>query len=49
VLEGESYVESPRSRVLSRIDLSELASFLDRPTTSAAIRDYRAALASRER
>jgi hypothetical protein len=29
---------------LPGIDLDELASFLDRPTASQAIRDYRAAL-----
>jgi Uma2 family endonuclease len=44
VLRGETYEESPRSEVLPGIDLVELAGFLDRPSTSQAIRAYRAAL-----
>jgi Uma2 family endonuclease len=44
-LRGERYVGSAASVALKGIDLVELASFLDRPTTSQAIRDYRAALA----
>lgn len=46
-LRDGGYVEVPRSEVLAGIDLSQLASFLDRPTASQAIRDYRAALAAR--
>jgi len=38
------YKEVPRSRVLPGIDLDQLVSFLDRPTTSQATREYRAAL-----
>jgi Uma2 family endonuclease len=41
---GERYQEVAASEVLPGIDLAELAGFLDRPTTSQAIRDYRAAL-----
>ncbi len=44
VLRGETYETVPGSEVLGGIDLVELASFLDRPTTSQAIRDYQAAL-----
>ncbi|MBI4616255.1 MAG: Uma2 family endonuclease [Planctomycetes bacterium] len=44
VLRGEQYAPARKSKVLPDIDLAELASFLDRPTTSRAIRDYRAAL-----
>jgi Uma2 family endonuclease len=47
VLRGEHYAEIPGSEVLSGIDLTELASFLDRPTASQAIREYRAALLAR--
>lgn len=43
-LRGQRYAASARSLVLQGIDLEELASFLDRPTTSRSIRDYRAAL-----
>jgi Uma2 family endonuclease len=43
-LRGESYEEIARSEVLPGIDLVQLTSFLDRPTVSQAIRDYRAAL-----
>jgi Uma2 family endonuclease len=41
VLRGESYEAASESEVLKGIDLRELAGFLDRPTTSAAIRAYR--------
>lgn len=41
--EGE-YEEVARSEVLPGIDLVQLVSFLDRPTTSAAMRGYRDAL-----
>lgn len=44
VLRGDAYAEVTASEVLPGIDLRQLASFLDRPTTSAAIREYRAAL-----
>jgi Uma2 family endonuclease len=47
VLRGEAYEEVPASAVLPGIDLGELASFLDRPTASRAIREYRARLQSR--
>jgi Uma2 family endonuclease len=47
VLAGEEYREVAASEALPGIDLEELASFLDRPTTSQAIRDYRAALESK--
>jgi len=43
-LRGERYAATARSVVLRGIDLEQLASFIDRPTTSRAIRDYRAAL-----
>jgi Uma2 family endonuclease len=46
-LRGERYVRARASVALRGIDLVELASFLDRPTTSGAIRDYRAALGQR--
>jgi Uma2 family endonuclease len=44
VLSGEQYLEGATSSVLPGIDLVELCSYLDRPTTSQAIREYRAAL-----
>ena len=47
VLRDETYEESPHSQVLSGIDLVELIGFLDRPTASRAIREYRAALQAR--
>jgi Uma2 family endonuclease len=46
LLRGGAYVESPRSEILEGIDLALLASFLDRASTSAAKREYRAALGS---
>ena len=49
VLRGETYEESPHSEVLPGIDLVELTGFLDRPTASRAIREYRAALQARMR
>lgn len=45
VLRGGAYVEVDRSQALPGIDLVQLASFLDHPSASAAIRAYRAALA----
>jgi len=42
--DDERYEEVAASEVLPGIDLVQLASFLDRPTTYDAIRDYRAAL-----
>jgi Uma2 family endonuclease len=47
VLRGEGYEEVARSEVLAGIDLAHLATFLDRPTASRAIREYRAALRQR--
>jgi Uma2 family endonuclease len=44
VLRGAHYEAVPTSEALPGIDLVELVSFLDRPTASQAIRDYRAAL-----
>ncbi|MEM9191641.1 MAG: Uma2 family endonuclease [Myxococcota bacterium] len=43
-LDGETYVDSAKSSVLPGIDLEELGSYLDQPTTSAAMRAYRDAL-----
>lgn len=48
VLREGGYVESPRSEVLADIDLELLASFLDRASTSAAKRDFAAALEQRQ-
>ena len=45
VLEEGRYLEATESRALPGIDVAELASFLDRPTASQAMREYRAALA----
>jgi Uma2 family endonuclease len=47
VLTGERYQPAEASTVLRGIDLDELARFVDRPTTSAAIREYRSALQAR--
>lgn len=44
VLNGEQYLEAATSSVLPGIDLVELCTYLDRPTTGQASRDYRAAL-----
>jgi Uma2 family endonuclease len=49
VLRARGYQEVKTSRLLPGIDLAELASFLDRPTTSQAMRAYRAALQKRKR
>lgn len=43
-LRGEAYEEVARSEVLPDLDVVQLAGFLDRRTTSQAIRDYRKAL-----
>lgn len=43
LLRGDAYEPAAASEALPEIDLEQLASFLDRPTTSQAIRDYRAA------
>jgi Uma2 family endonuclease len=43
-LVGDSYEESASSQVLPGIDLVQLASYLDRPSASQSIREYRAAL-----
>ena len=44
VRRGVSYEPVNASEALPHIDLNQLVSFLDRPTASQAIRDYRAAL-----
>jgi Uma2 family endonuclease len=46
-LRGEQYEQVTASEVLPGIDLAELASYLDRPTASQAIREYRSALVAR--
>ena len=48
-LEGETYEERTASVVLLGIDLNELLGFLDRPSASRAILDYRAAIQARLR
>jgi Uma2 family endonuclease len=45
-LGGEAYEAIATSEALAGIDLDQLASFLDRPTTSQSIREYRDALTS---
>jgi Uma2 family endonuclease len=47
VLRGEGYEEVAESEVLAGIDLADLATFLDRPTASRAMREYRARLRQR--
>ncbi|HKY39650.1 MAG TPA: Uma2 family endonuclease [Polyangiaceae bacterium] len=49
VLRDTEYQNVATSELLPGIDLEELASFLDRPTASQAIRDYRVALMARAR
>jgi Uma2 family endonuclease len=44
VLHGARYRRASGSKALPGIDLEQLASFLDRTSTSAAIKEYRAAL-----
>lgn len=44
VLRKDRYELADRSEALPELDLEQLASFLDRTTTSRAIREYRAAL-----
>jgi Uma2 family endonuclease len=44
LLRGDAYEEIAASEVLPGIDLVQLTSFLDRPTMSQAIREYRTAL-----
>lgn len=46
VLRGDRYLPLVHSEVLPGIDIDQLATFLDRPTTFDAIREYRAAIAS---
>jgi Uma2 family endonuclease len=46
-LRGEAYEQIAASEVLPGIDLDELARYLDRPTASQAIREYRAKLQQR--
>jgi Uma2 family endonuclease len=42
--DGREYVEAEQSRFLPGIDLAQLLSFLDRPSASQAMREYRALL-----
>jgi Uma2 family endonuclease len=49
VLRPRGYQAVERSELLPGIDLDELVSFLDRPTTSRAMREYRAALQKKKR
>jgi Uma2 family endonuclease len=44
ILHGARYRRAAGSKALAGIDLEQLASFLDRNSTSAAIKEYRAAL-----
>jgi Uma2 family endonuclease len=46
-LRGDAYQELPQSEVLPGIDLVVLAGFLDRPSASRAIREYRDLLQAR--
>jgi Uma2 family endonuclease len=46
-LRDQAFSEVLASEVLPGIDLAELASYLDRPTASQAIREYRSALLAR--
>lgn len=46
LLRGKTYVTAARSRAIPGIDLKLLATFLDRPTLTQAVRAWRAALAS---
>ena len=46
VLSDDGYISVPSSQVVPGIDLDLLASFLDRPTLTQAVRAFRAALAS---
>jgi Uma2 family endonuclease len=48
VLRDKHYETVPQSEILPDLDLHQLVQFLDRPRTSQAIRDYRAALLARE-
>ena len=43
-LQGDSYEIVSASEAIPGIDLDQLAAFVDRPTTSQSIRDYRAAI-----
>jgi Uma2 family endonuclease len=44
LLDGDDYTLASASRALPAVDLEELASYVDRPTTFDAINDYREAL-----
>ena len=48
LLRDGEYVDAPTSHVLPGIDLAQLVGFLDRPTASQAVREYRAALTASE-
>jgi hypothetical protein len=47
VLRAGGYARTPISEVMPGLDVEVLASYLDRPTVSAAKRDYRAHLRAR--
>jgi Uma2 family endonuclease len=49
VLRGRAYEPAPKSEILRGIDLTELVRYLDRPTDSQCIREYRAHLRRRLR
>jgi len=44
-LRGDTYATAPRSVLLPDLDLALLASFIERPDQTAAVREFRAALA----
>lgn len=48
-LRGERYEPVDTSQVLVGVEVAELASYLDRPMASQAIREYRALLLARTR
>ena len=43
-LMGRTFKQVPRSKALPDLDLVQLMSFLERPTMTQSIRDYRTAL-----
>jgi Uma2 family endonuclease len=49
VLRGGAYEAAPASEVLRGIDLDELVQYLDRPTDSQCIREYRSRIRKRQR
>ena len=46
VRQGDSYQELAHSPTLPELDLALMASFLDRPTLTQAVRDFRAAISA---